>query len=204
MTTALQHGTKAHRQVVAAARHLFAARGFHQTAMADLAEEAGVSVGAIYRSFKGKADIITAIFAEDTRDRLEDIGPLPSRISAGLISVEDAIGMMVRKSLDGKDEALSFEILAEAHRNPEVARTITGMCNEFRTVFREITRMANPALDAIDLDAAEELLLACLFGLGHRLLSEPRLSVDETVRLATRMILAALCAQPVTEAPARS
>ena len=40
-----------------AARSLIAERGFHQTAMADIAKEAKVSVGAIYRAFENKADI---------------------------------------------------------------------------------------------------------------------------------------------------
>ena len=39
---------------------------------------------------------------------------------------------------------------------------------------------------------AEELVLACMFGLGHRTLSCPRLSETETAEVTGRMILSAL------------
>jgi AcrR family transcriptional regulator len=45
-------------QIVAAARRCFARDGFHQTSMPDIAREAGVSVGAPYRYFPSKEEII--------------------------------------------------------------------------------------------------------------------------------------------------
>ncbi|MEU0513417.1 helix-turn-helix domain-containing protein [Amycolatopsis sp. NPDC006125] len=45
-------------QIVAAARRCFAREGFHQTSMPDIAQEAGVSVGAPYRYFASKEEII--------------------------------------------------------------------------------------------------------------------------------------------------
>jgi len=48
-------------QIVAAARRCFSRDGFHQTSMPDIAAEAGVSVGAPYRYFAGKEEIILEI-----------------------------------------------------------------------------------------------------------------------------------------------
>lgn len=45
-------------EIVAAARRCFSRDGFHQTSMPDIAKEAGVSVGAPYRYFSGKEEII--------------------------------------------------------------------------------------------------------------------------------------------------
>jgi AcrR family transcriptional regulator len=58
--------TEAHRearraQIVAAACRCFSRDGFHQTAMPSIAAEAGVSVGAPYRYFASKEEIILEI-----------------------------------------------------------------------------------------------------------------------------------------------
>lgn len=189
---AVQHEGGARWRIVNAARTLFATQGFHQTAMAELAVEAKVSVGAIYRLFKGKAEIIEAIVREDSAARLEEIEHQCEQVKQGLISAETALRQIALRQLSGGEEGLSFEILAEAHRNRDVAAAITGLCSNYRRVFRDLACLINPQLGTIDLDAAEELLLACMFGLGHRNLSGPRLGVEETAALTARMIVASL------------
>ena len=52
-------------RILEAARTLFDSHGFHQSSMAELAVAAQVSVGQIYRLFKGKEDIIAAIVQAD-------------------------------------------------------------------------------------------------------------------------------------------
>ncbi|MHA6765504.1 TetR/AcrR family transcriptional regulator [Streptacidiphilus sp. PAMC 29251] len=54
-------------EIVAAARRCFSRDGFHQTSMPDIAQEAGVSVGASYRYFAGKEDIILEIAGDAFR-----------------------------------------------------------------------------------------------------------------------------------------
>ena len=54
-------------QIVAAARRCFSRDGFHQTSMPDIAAEAGVSVGAPYRYFSGKEEIILDIAGDAFR-----------------------------------------------------------------------------------------------------------------------------------------
>lgn len=48
-------------EIVAAARRCFSRDGFHQTSMPDIAAEAGLSVGASYRYFASKEEIILEI-----------------------------------------------------------------------------------------------------------------------------------------------
>jgi AcrR family transcriptional regulator len=48
-------------QIVAAARRCFSRDGFHRTSMPDIAAEAGLSVGASYRYFAGKEEVILEI-----------------------------------------------------------------------------------------------------------------------------------------------
>ncbi|MFD6529383.1 TetR/AcrR family transcriptional regulator [Streptomyces sp. NPDC060184] len=49
------------QQIIDASRARFAAHGFARTSMTDLVEASGLSIGAIYRYFKGKDEIVAAI-----------------------------------------------------------------------------------------------------------------------------------------------
>lgn len=190
--SAVQHEKSARSHIVDAARHLYATQGFHQTSMAELATAADVSVGQIYRLFTGKNALIQALILEDAEAKLSDLRKLTDDVSTGRLSIERGFVELARRSLAKGDEALSFDIMAEAHRNGEVADTIGSLCAGFRTVVRDLACVANPVLSADALDGAEELVLACMFGLGHRTLSCPRLSETETAEVTGRMILAAL------------
>ncbi len=175
-----------------AARDLFAANGFHQSAMAELAAAAHVSVGQIYRLFKGKEDIIEAIVNSDTREREATILSLQNRLEAGEISIERTFELLLLEVMDNPHEALSFDILAEGFRNARVAGTIADMCNGLRKSLGDFACVANPRLSGEALKSAEEMILACLFGLGHRSLSAPTISAERTAKCAAFMIVAAL------------
>lgn len=188
----MQHESVAQQRIVAAARRLFADRGFHQTAMADLAKEANVSVGAIYRSYASKSDIILAIVIADSEEMLRNLQDDAERVRKGEVPIETAIEQIVLRRLSDKDEAMTHEILAEAHRNPQVAASISDFCVKYREIFGELAKLASPALTGDELEGAAELLLACLFGLGHRELTRPNIDEATTAKVTTRLILEAL------------
>ena len=56
-----EHLTARRQQILVAARACFLRKGLHHTSMQDLIKEAGLSVGAVYRYFKSKDEIIAAI-----------------------------------------------------------------------------------------------------------------------------------------------
>ena len=179
-------------RILTAARELFDSHGFHQTSMAELATAAQVSVGQIYRLFKGKEDIIEALVHADADEWCDDMAILRERLHAGLLSIEQTFEQLLLHTIDEKNEALSFDILAESFRNPAVGDTIANMCTRFRTYIRDFACAANPDLSGTALEGAEEVILACMFGLGHRSLSRPTLSAAAAGALSARMILAAL------------
>lgn len=80
-------------QIVAAARRCFSRDGFHQTSMPDIAAEAGVSVGAPYRYFASKEEIIVEIAGDafrvmfDPVERLVDV--------AGDLTVADLVAAAI-------------------------------------------------------------------------------------------------------------
>src|SRR3954471_9400824 len=52
-------------EILVAAQSCFARSGFHQTSMADICAEAGMSPGNLYRYFRSKEEIIAAICERD-------------------------------------------------------------------------------------------------------------------------------------------
>lgn len=52
-------------ELIAAARRLFAAKGFPGTSIQDIVDEAGVTRGAMYHHFSGKDDVFEAVFARE-------------------------------------------------------------------------------------------------------------------------------------------
>lgn len=189
---AVQQETRSRERILTTARDLFATAGFHQTSMAHLASAANVSVGLIYRSFKGKEDIIQAIVDVDMTEFLEDLDGIRRRCEAGVISVEQAFNELFESRHEKKDEALSFEILAEGFRNDKVRDVIEQSCGSMRQLLRGFARAANPKLSDQSLDSAEEFMLATLFGLNHSSLSRPKLDRETAKRKAAAMTIIAL------------
>lgn len=74
-------------QVIEAAIRLFARRGYEQTMVQDIAGEAGVSVGTVYRYFASKEHVLEAIherFHEGLEDSFRSVGErLGEEVAAG-------------------------------------------------------------------------------------------------------------------------
>ena len=157
--------------------------------MADLAKEANVSVGAIYRSYASKADIILAIILADSARLLGELQDDVEHVRRGEIGIEAAIEQIVLRRLSDKDEALTHEMLAEAHRNHRVASSISDFCVAYKETFADLAKLAHPALSGDELQGVAELLLACMFGLGHRELTRPQLDEATTAKVTAQLTL---------------
>ncbi|WP_055491034.1 TetR/AcrR family transcriptional regulator [Streptomyces sp. TP-A0356] len=80
-------------EIVAAARRCFSRDGFHKTSMPDIAKEAGVSVGAPYRYFSGKEEIILELAGDAFRLIFEPVERLVG--GAGVHGVADLVSASV-------------------------------------------------------------------------------------------------------------
>jgi AcrR family transcriptional regulator len=74
-------GEQRRPQIVAAARRLFARRGYDATTTRQIAAEAGVSDALIYRHFTGKESLLRAI-VDDGITRFSELGPPPQDLPA--------------------------------------------------------------------------------------------------------------------------
>lgn len=59
--------------ILDAAERIFAEHGFHETVVADVADEAGVGKGTVYRRFGNKTDLFSELVCAGTRDLVEDL-----------------------------------------------------------------------------------------------------------------------------------
>ena len=57
-------------EIMAAAKEVFARKGFHATTIADIAKQAGLAYGSIYWYFESKDELVAAVFVEMARVEL--------------------------------------------------------------------------------------------------------------------------------------
>ncbi|MFV1919678.1 helix-turn-helix domain-containing protein [Sphingomonas sp. MJ1 (PH-R8)] len=180
------------QRIIEAARKLFAAKGFHATTTAELATEAAVSIGQIYRLFENKDDVIIALVEEITRARIAEMGGVFGAAEQGKKSVFEAIGAIASISIIRSGGGLSFEILAEACRNPRVAERLTALVECYRSGVHGLVALTLPEATAGELEAYVEIMMACFFGLGHRTLIGSAGDVDQISNKTACLLMRAL------------
>lgn len=154
------------RQIIDAARRAFLRDGFHNTSMQDVIAEAGLSVGAVYRYFKSKNDIITAIaeeviggaaaMFESLAEQEPPLAPIDAYERA-LEYIDTQIGP------DGAFR-LALPVWAEALRDPVLGAFVSGKYAQMRGQFAVLAARAQAA-GKLAPDADPDAVGAVLFGL---------------------------------------
>jgi len=180
------------QRIVNAARKLFAANGFHAATTAELASEAAVSVGQIYRLFKNKDEVILEIVQENIQRRVAEMDSIFETVDQGEWLVLDAFKAIAESSMTDSSVGLSFEILAEAYRNPPVAERLARLGTFYRDGVRRMASKVRPDLASDELEAYVEIMLACLIGLGHRPLLTPEVDVEQICHATACLLMRAL------------
>jgi AcrR family transcriptional regulator len=110
-------------RLVVAAADVFAEKGYDGTHVQEIARRAGLTTGAIYANFEGKADLL--LEAIDTLGAHALDGLLFDVVS-GRSPAETLVSLGVTLAAPGDDpaRALLFEALGAARRDPDVARRL--------------------------------------------------------------------------------
>lgn len=137
------------RQIVDAARARFATHGFARTSMTDLVEASGLSVGAIYRYFKGKDEIVAAICEQSSQ-------ALPAELTAE--SVRGFLEHLRTLARDEDHARLVAQIYAEAAVSPPLAALVDRQLEDLRAEVAALLPEREPA-DAARI--AEAFLALC-------------------------------------------
>jgi AcrR family transcriptional regulator len=151
-------------QILDAARACFLRNGIHNTSMQDLIREADLSVGAVYRYFKSKTEIINAIAEEVAGGLIAYLNEVAERD----LPLADAMSL----ALDATDEQLgpdgnfplALQVWAEASLDPAIGAIVRARYAGLRAVFTAFARNAvrNGELPP---DADVDAVGAALFGL---------------------------------------
>jgi TetR/AcrR family transcriptional repressor of uid operon len=116
----IDSGSDRRAQILDAALVCFAKRGFHQTSMHDIAAEAGISVGLIYRYFENKEAVISAM-ADQHKKEISEVLQRARQAPTLLESVEILFTAHCCENEPRVISAFVVDLYAEASRNPRVA-----------------------------------------------------------------------------------
>lgn len=187
-------------QILSAAMKCFRENGFHASSMAELAKQAGMSVGHIYHYFENKDAIIEAIVDRDMEEVLSvlDVFARAENVVAAMMDhLEEAVDL----HLDHDRAALRLEVLAEAARNPRIAAKLHAADADARDRFVQVLSKQLAHLGPQGIADRVEAISATFQGLTIRALHNPRLDREAFVR-TTRLVLRELLASATTSRPA--
>lgn len=184
-------------RLIAAAAEVIAERGFQAASLADVAERAGVTTGAIYSSFRSKEALFFAVL-ESLSVRL-DLDPGPSVPAAERIvgaaesAARFAVGPESRRLLQ-----LQLEFALLALRDPA---TLSRLVESVRTDRRALGELLQAGWAPVDPgptpppEGLAAVLIAIIQGLTQQRLIDPSDNPDSLFRWAVEAILHAASRQ---------
>lgn len=144
------------QQIIDAARARFATHGFARTSMTDIVDASGLSIGAIYRYFTGKDEIISAICEQATH-------VFPEELTAE--SIHDFL-QHVRTMAGEEDHArLVAQIYAEAAVSAPLAALVQRQLNNLRSAVTALL----PGRESAQAEGAAEAFVALCHGYTQQL-----------------------------------
>jgi AcrR family transcriptional regulator len=176
------------QRLLDAAAVVFGRDGFEGARVAQIAEEAGLSVGALYNHYGSKAELLAAVVE---RHSAEELGRL---LAAGQpMGVVDLIAEQGRRLDHGPLEApLLVELITASRRDPEAAQILLREVSGREELMAELIRFGQAAGDVVyDVDPAVVARFCLMLGLGSLLLRAmdmPSTDSDAWASLINRIV----------------
>jgi AcrR family transcriptional regulator len=189
-------------QILVAALTCFSRKGYHQTTMDDIVEEAGLSKGGVYWHFSSKKDLFLALFESLVIDAMETFmadvvsqpGSATEKLSACL-----RVYTTVATADQFKDiMPLMIDVWAQNWQDPEINEVAVDMYKRFRRPLVELIEegIASGEFKAVNATALATILFALYDGLAVQWMIDRTMvdweTVTETVK---KTFLAGLLAQ---------
>lgn len=158
------------KQILAAAKKCFIAKGIHSASMAQICKTGKISPGALYRYYPSKQAIIQAIAAQEHEQNLELINYLKP-LKDPVRGLRDAIPDILDTLLEKDFARLMIEISSEATRNLEVNSAFQNVEDQFKSelsaIFLTAQNQGNIAKD-VHVESAVFSILALFDGITAR------------------------------------
>ena len=153
-------------QILNAARACFVRGGFGPTKVSDIAAEAGISVGLIYRHFPSKEALIEAIVADDSQAQVTSLLSLLEEPDTSAASAVRRFAETLRPMLmDRARTGLMIEVAAEMARNEAVrAATMAVQATALARVRERLGALSELKLQPDELDVRLRMVSALASG----------------------------------------
>jgi TetR/AcrR family transcriptional repressor of uid operon len=187
-TTAVPSPVRAQRQsdrraeILEAAQRCFVRAGFHQTSMQEICAEAGMSAGNLYRYFPSKEALIAGIAERDRAEVAQEFANVD--LSPGLFAVLEGMAHHHFTVRPIEQVKLCTEVMAEARRNPEIARISEAFDADVRKwlidMFNAAAARGDIARDA-DVEGAVDMLMIIADGVWWRRALDPNFNAGAMI-----------------------
>ena len=134
-------------RIVTAARRRFETYGYRRTSIAEIARDAGIAVGTVYRYFAGKEAVFLAVVEDmnqrwlaESRRALEGPGTAPDRLQRlGAASIQFAADNALITAIAMRDTDIVFAPLLERVHEDMQRRNVAMIADVVRDGIREGT-----------------------------------------------------------------
>jgi AcrR family transcriptional regulator len=186
------------RSILEAARRVLAERGLEGLTIEAVANEANVSRTLIPYHFSSRAGLVAILFDSLFHDLAVSVYGLAG--PGG--SLPTFLDWIKREADDVQSQHDFFELIVSALREPELARRIATLYDDYRELTLEMAGVSEPAEDGTahevgaerrrELAAIGSVLVAIEDGIGLQAALDPSFDVDGALAMVQTMIGAAL------------
>lgn len=205
MTKVTQAHVDARTNVIReAAEKIFADKGFAGATMQDIAREAGLSAGAIYRYFPSKEALIEALSAEQAARNAEIVESIRSKGDTATVlhGLADTFFRVLEDPESFLDQCVEFELTSEARRNPQIraARhsSYAALVQGFTSVIRR-GQAEGVINEHVDANSTARLMIAAFEGLTMQLAVGEPVNVRKYTKVLKAMMSGQFWVGPVKE-----
>lgn len=132
-------------RLLAAAVAVFREQGYDGARVQDIARAAGLTTGAIYANFRGKADLLLEAIGARARAELREVAAARTARDPGdlaAIEVLRLLGDLLTRSGGGDNRPLLLDAVVASRRDPELAALVAGAMREREDRISRLVRAA--------------------------------------------------------------
>lgn len=183
-------------QLLEAAAHLFADRGFHAVGIDDIGAAAGISGPGVYRHFRSKGALLESLCDRAMTRMLEGARGIPAAHGEPHTALEALVDLHVAFAV--QERALIGVWVREMRAlSDDVRRSLRRRMREYEEPWNEVLSRLREDLEPAEVAVVTSSTLAMLNGTAF---TAPAVEADRLAQLLKRMALAALLSR---RSPAR-
>jgi AcrR family transcriptional regulator len=148
---ALETAQRKRDQILEAAVHVFAAKGYHTSRVGDIAAHAGVAHGLLYHYFESKEAILEAVFRETWADLLAAVRAVEASDEPAREQLRRIAAILLRSWKHDPD--LVRVLVREIARSPALQQRVEEVGEAFSAIERIIARGQADGSFRSDVDA---------------------------------------------------